>query len=122
MTKPIPDPITVSRIYDGSGTLHASQEKIVDSFLQFYSELYRSQAHYTPPKLYKYVDSIPFRRLMQEQQMSLDEPILVEEINMAVRAFAKHKMPGPNEFPIEWHLTHRDTLVPRLSNLYSVIF
>lgn len=76
--KPIPESATIARIYDNNTNLHLSHTEITDTFLQFYSELDKSQAHYTLLELCEYVDSIPFRILTQAQRLSIIEPISMD--------------------------------------------
>lgn len=94
---------------------------------RLYIPFYNSIQNYKDPKLIiphqkcEYVDSIPFRRLMLEQNVPRRTHFHRRNKIKHLMLLLNIKTPGPDRFPIEWYLTHRYTSVPRLCNLYYAI-
>lgn len=98
------------------------QWQVADTFLNFYSNLFKSQSNYTSEEIRSYLHTIQFPRLNLNQIKILDTQITTQDISTAISQLAKSKAPGLDGPPLEFYTMYSEILTPKLKILYHSIF
>lgn len=72
----------------------------MQELVDFYSDLYCSKQGYFPGELQDFLQEIELPFLHESQSNLLDDPITIEEIQIAVNSFPNSKAPGDDGVPI----------------------
>ena len=88
-------------------------------FHNFYSKLYTSE-HLTDLDLMgKFFENLEIPTVDEQSKMSLDNPITLDEINIAIASMQSGKSPGPDGFSTEFFKKFSPKLSPLLKSLFD---
>jgi hypothetical protein len=65
----------------------------------------------------KFLDTYDHPKLNQKDINHLNRSITYNEIEAAIKSLSKKKSPGPDRFSVEFYLTFKEELIPRLLKL-----
>lgn len=68
LTRPDRPPISIPRILTAQGQISDAPGEIMETFLNFYKDLYTSKADYTGPQLHDYLANISLPSLSTEKR------------------------------------------------------
>lgn len=101
LTRPEDSPISIPHIMSTQGQIRDTPRDIMETFLDFYRDLYSSRVDYTDFQLTEYLAQISLPSLLAEGREKLEAALSSEEIAMAISQLPAHKTPGLDGFPAE---------------------
>ncbi len=77
---------------------------INEIFKGFYTNLYKAKTDFAEPICKQYLDQLELPRISQMDKESLEAPLSLEELHVALKSLQKGKLPGLDGLPPELYL------------------
>lgn len=114
-----PPPTVVSR-RTADGELLTDPDDVVDEFRSFFTFLYSLATNNSTEEIMSFLADIEVPTLTHSQNELLEAPITVDEITKAISLLNPSKAPGSDGLPLEFYTTYKETLIPRLHELFFI--
>lgn len=99
------------------GLVTTEPKHINNIFCSFYSSLYQSDGQLNECDYENYLRKLNLSRLSEEDASSLDNPLTLDELEMAARSMQSNKSPGLDGIPPEFYLLFWEKLGPLLLDM-----
>lgn len=109
----------ISQITNDAGDLTIDPLTINNTFMNFYSSLYKSETPKDQSKLVEFFDIINAPTISLEHKKDLDHPLQLQEISAAISTLQSSNAPGPDGFPIKFYKKFSTKLSPLLLNMFE---
>ena len=90
----------ITKIKDSHGNLKTETQEILTVIARFYGKLFNKQNTECDPT---YLDNIDIPTIRQEDFPVLNDPIMLEEVKIAINQLADDKCPGIDGFSANWY-------------------
>lgn len=101
VTKGQQESTSITEIRKINGEVSPSTTVILDTFQQFYADLYTSKTQNNPSDLALFLRDCTFPQVSAAEKESLDSLITIEELIEALAEAPNHKSPGSDGLPVE---------------------
>lgn len=109
----------IKQIRTSSGELTIVPSVINDTFKNYYSNLYTSEASNTDTYRTEFLDNLEFPSITPDKANIMDQPLKISEITDAIKLMQSNKAAGPDGYPINLFKKHIDKLSPLLLNMFN---
>lgn len=113
---------SIGAICSSSVCLVNNQKQIISELASFYTALYSSQDGYSDEALANYLVDISLPSVSSVDRQKLEAPLILEDLQIAACSFPTCKAPGDDGLPMEVYTQVRETLLPRLLEVFHGSF
>lgn len=110
---------SIGALRSPQGGLTNSPDQILAELVRFYSSLYQSKQTYSQESLTEYLDEVQLPSLSEASRDELDDPITIEELQVATSLFPNSKAPGDDGLPIEVYKQYGESILPHLLKVFN---
>lgn len=108
----------ISALLGPSGVLQTDTVDIITIMEQYYFDLYSPKTTATPGDIVQFLEGVSLPTLSQAQRTSLDSPVTLEELQIAVASLSNNKAPGLDGLPNELFKKFGEILLPQLLEVF----
>lgn len=120
---------TIHHIRSSEGDLVVKNEDIAKEFEKFYFKLYNLPSHDSSPykdntravQIKDFLSRYSPRSISPQQSLDLEGPILMAELDLAMKQMKAGKSPGPGGFSLQYYKSFSDALAPRLLAIFKAL-
>ena len=106
-----------------SGVITTNYEKILDSSSKYYKNLYSRKINMVHPDMLEhFLDQPSIPKLSEEERLSCEGRITIEECVKALDTFENGKTPGNDGIPIEFYKTFWSCVGELMTNVFNYSF
>ena len=108
----------IRKIIKDDGTICDNNDLISDSFVEFYTSLYKKEPVSLPPD--EYLSKLP--KLNTDNTEYLGGQIDADDIELALKQMVNNKSPGPDGLTKEFYTAFSKELIPILTEVFALIY
>lgn len=109
----------IAQIRNTANQITSDPHKINNTFMTFYSSLYKSDSSLNDSSMSHFFDNIEIPRLSDQERTAL---VTLNEISRAIKSMNSGKSPGPDGFLVEFYKQFSTKLAPLLLHMYNDCF
>lgn len=115
----------IEKIRNRKGESRHTSREIGEEFRQYFMSLYsvgkKEKCRKKEVKMREFIKEAGLPSLLEAETMELERPITQEEIMQALKATPTGKSPGPDGFTVSFFKKYKESLVPRLCQLWNAM-
>lgn len=108
----------ISALLDQSGVLHTDTVAILKIMEGYYFDLYSPKTTASSSDIEQFLEGVSLPTLTSAQRTSLDSPVKLEELQIAVASLSNNKAPGLDGLPNELFKKFGEVLLPQLLEVF----
>lgn len=90
-------------------------------FCKRLAKLYEAKASFPLNQVETLFQNLAIPELSDASRESMESPVTVEEVLIAIKTLKPHKRPGPDGLPSRYYRKFADTLAPLLANSFNAL-
>lgn len=107
------------KIRQADGTFTLNPQRILKSFQEYYSDLYKASIDANLTQIASFLDGINLPTLTAEHIADLESPITTKEVGEVIRNLKGGSAPGPDGFSVPYYKAFAEILTPYMTRFFN---